>query len=270
MLIALLTDFGLDDPYVGIMKAVMLGIAPGATFVDLTHAVPPQNVALGAWHLAIAAPYLPAGTMALAVVDPGVGTARRAVAVRAGGCVFVAPDNGLLTRVLAATPATAAVALDDPRAWRTATPSATFHGRDVFAPAAARLALGTALSDLGSAIDPATLTRLALPTPVRHADSTLTAHVIAVDHFGNLITDLGPDLAADLFAADTVSAQLGGWEIAARAATFGPGPADAPFWYPDSSGHAAIAWRHGHAAARLGAQAGDAITLRMGIVTPPA
>ncbi len=262
MLVALLTDFGLTDTYVGVMQAIIADLAPGVALVNLTHAVPPQDVAAGAWHLAVAAPYLPAEAVVLAVVDPGVGTARRPIAVQLGARRFVAPDNGLLTRVLAQAPALAAVVLDNPAWWlQGPQTSATFHGRDIFAPVAGRLARGQPLAEAGSALAPADLVRLALPEPTWEGD-ILVAQVIHSDHFGNLITDIGPDLAPRLFAAPAVTAQIGQHVVRERAATFGAGPTDAPFWYLDSSGHAAIAWRDGSAARHLGVAVGAQVRVR--------
>src|SRR3954451_17554392 len=142
-----LSDFGLADTYVGIVKAVILGIAPEARIVDLTHDVPPQDVRAGAFAMLTAAPYLPEDAVVLAVVDPGVGTARRPIAVQAGRRTLVGPDNGLLSWVVDA--ASEAVVLDRPRFWLP-TVSATFHGRDLFGPVAAHLARGVPLTEIGS------------------------------------------------------------------------------------------------------------------------
>src|SRR5690349_16009936 len=143
--VVLLTDFGLADGYVGIMKGVLLGIAPRAPLVDLSHDVPPQDIATGAWILHTAWRYFPPGSIFLCVVDPGVGSARRPVALRANARLFVGPDNGLFTYVLASEPPDASVILDNPR-YRLPAPSATFHGRDIFAPAAGHLAAGMPLA----------------------------------------------------------------------------------------------------------------------------
>lgn len=270
MLVALLTDFGLADTYVGVMHAIIAQLAPGVPVVDLTHAIPPQDVTAAAWHLAVAAPYLGSDAVVCAVVDPGVGTTRRAIAVQIGSHAFVAPDNGLLTRVLARGPVGAAVVLDDPAAWldRAELPvSGTFHGRDIFAPVAARLAHGMPLRDLGRLIDPASLVRLPLAVPTRLGDR-VTAHVVHIDHFGNVITDLGPEFTAAVFGTSLVNARLGRHAITKWAATFGQGPAGEPFWYPDSSGYAAIASQNGSAAARLGVHVGDVIILTLPKVTP--
>jgi S-adenosylmethionine hydrolase len=183
-LVSLTTDFGLTDPSVGICKGVILSIAPDARIVDLSHGIPRHSVIEGAGLLASALPYMPVG-IHVAVVDPGVGTARRAMAIRTGrGDFLVGPDNGLL--VPAAEVLGGAVAgheLVDPR-YRLSPVSRTFHGRDIFSPAAGHLAAGVALADMGPAVDPASLVRLDLPPAV--ADSgALRAIVVAIDSFGS-------------------------------------------------------------------------------------
>src|ERR1700680_2126542 len=166
--IALLTDFGLGDGDVGVMKGVIAGIAPDAHTIDITHAVPPQQVASGAWILASAYRYFPANTVFVCVVDPGVGSARAAIALHAGIWFFIGPDNGLFSYVLAEQPAHAAVLLSNP-AYHLQHVSATFHGRDIFAPAGAYLTRDTTvLRDLGNTIDPVALKRLEIGQPARH------------------------------------------------------------------------------------------------------
>lgn len=261
-LIALLTDFGMADGYVGVMKAVILGIAPRMPLVDLSHEVPPQDIRTGAWLLYTSWRYLPPGSVCLAVVDPGVGTARRPVAFMTDDRLFVGPDNGLFGYVLAACSASHATLLDDPR-YQSPSPAATFHGRDIFAPAAAHLAAGISLEALGTPLDPQALLTLALPTPERHAAGTL-GHVLHVDRFGNLITDFGPTLAATILDDPQMRLRVGVAEITARATTFAAGPAEAPFALIDSSGHLAIAVRDGSAAERLGVSRGAAV-LALGI-----
>ncbi|MEX2387438.1 MAG: SAM-dependent chlorinase/fluorinase, partial [Phycisphaeraceae bacterium] len=186
-LLTLLTDFGHTDTYVGQMKGVIAGIAPQATAIDLIHVVPPQQVLVAAVMLEAAVEAFAAQTIHVAVVDPGVGGARRAVAVRTEKGVFVGPDNGLFTAVLERWPAVEAVALTN-RQYQRDTVSATFHGRDIFAPAAAHLAAGVPMHDLGDSVDPATLVQLNLPQPTP-TDHGMTLHVLWIDHFGNLITD---------------------------------------------------------------------------------
>lgn len=252
--IALLTDFGTRDGYLGIMRGVILGIAPASPVVDLTHEIPAQDVDTGAWVLSTAWRYFPRGTIFLAVVDPGVGSARRAIALRAGERLFVGPDNGLFSLVTAQAPAEEAVSLDNPR-YQLPRPSATFHGRDIFAPAAAHLAAGVPLAALGGALAPESLVTLALPTPRRDGDA-LVGHVLHVDVFGNLITDFAGPLTDALLAVPGVSFTVGGMRVTDRALTFAAGPAGTPFALRDSSGHLAIAVRNGSAASLLGIRRG--------------
>ena len=161
-MIALLTDFGLQDSYVGVVKAVILGICPGASIVDITHAVEPQDVLGGALALEDAAPYLPEGTVVVAVVDPGVGSDRAALAARAGGRFWVGPDNGLLSWQLG--PDATVVRAENPR-YRLPAVSSTFHGRDVFAPVGAHLLRGVPIEELGPRVT--SWVELPRPTPIR-------------------------------------------------------------------------------------------------------
>lgn len=186
-LIALLTDFGFRDHYAGVLHAVIAKIAPKARVIDITHGIPPQDIAAAALTLAESWTYFPSSTIFVAIVDPGVGTARRAIAVEsANGAYFVAPDNGLLTLALKTAGLKRAVAVTSPR-YRLPTLSSTFHGRDVFAPAAAYLATGVALAELGPFVTD--LVDLAIPNPRIEADSLL-GEVIYIDGYGNLITNL--------------------------------------------------------------------------------
>ena len=187
-LIAFLTDYGYADTYVAQVKAVLLRMCPTCEVLDLTHGVPPQNVRSGAYLLASATPYLPDGAIVIAVVDPGVGTARRAVAGQGLRYTYLAPDNGLLSLALHDDPPQKAVALDNPR-YHLPEVSATFHGRDLFAPCAAHLANGVPLEQLGTAIPPDTLQRLPYLEPEFTAD-TVRCRPLHTDHFGNVVFNL--------------------------------------------------------------------------------
>lgn len=187
--VALLTDFGLQDHYVASMKGAVLKGCPAARFIDITHLVPPQDVPRAAWIAAACAPDLPEGSVMLAVVDPGVGTARRGLAALADGRYYVAPDNGLLSHVLSRALTWRAVSLTRAAFWRPVH-GATFEGRDRFAPVAAHLAAGGRLDDVGD--DVRDLVFLPVP-PLHEADGALTGHVACVDHFGNLITTIPSD-----------------------------------------------------------------------------
>lgn len=184
--IALLTDFGTRDHYAGTMKGVALGICPDATLVDITHDIPAHDVLSGALELAAAYKYFPAGTIFLVVVDPGVGSVRRGIAVESGDFKFVAPDNGVLTAVLDEHPQRRAVELSD-RRYARPTVSRTFEGRDRFAPAAAHLAKGIELQALGR--QAGALHRLEIPKPTAEADR-IAGEVLREDRFGNLITNI--------------------------------------------------------------------------------
>jgi len=184
--VTLLTDFGLKDPYVGVMKGVLLSINPDATPVDLTHEVAPGDVFVAGTTLLEAYPFFPEGSVNVAVVDPGVGGARRPIAFHTDGRFFVGPDNGLFWPILRRGPLPPIFHLNRERFFRHPV-SATFHGRDVFAPVAAHLTLGAALEDVGTRItDPRTLP---IPEP-RKQGSALIGEIIRVDHFGNLITNI--------------------------------------------------------------------------------
>ena len=250
-IITLLTDFGLRDHYVSAMKGVMLGINPDLTFVDISHLVPPQDIRSGAFILCQAYPYFPPRTIHLAVVDPGVGTSRKAIAVAAGDQFFVAPDNGLLTYVLERE--TRAVAYEiTAREFFRQPVSATFHGRDVFAPVAAWISRDTPLQRLGSVLNQPV--RFGIPSLTRIQDSLLRAAVLAVDQFGNLVTNLKPE---DLPRPCTIVA--GGREITRFRATFGEGSPGEMFVVPGSAGYLEIVVRNGSAAAELGLMPGAPI-----------
>jgi S-adenosylmethionine hydrolase len=255
--IALLSDFGTSDGYAGVMQGVILGIARDVPLVDLTHDIPAHDVAAGAWVLYTSWRYFPGHTVFLAVVDPGVGGARRAAAVQVESRIFVGPDNGLFSLVIAGGTVEAAVALDNPR-YHLGAPSATFHGRDVFAPCAAHLAVGIPLASLGSPITPETLIRLPILQAER-SGSTVRASIVHVDRFGNLITSVDSALTTLVLITASTTLHLGRHLITVRARTFAEGPTDQPFLLRDSSGHLAVAIRDGSAAAQLGAHRGDSV-----------
>jgi len=193
-IITLTTDFGLADGFVGTMHGVILGICPAARVVDLSHGIAPQGVQEAAFVLAAAVPFFPAGTIHVVVVDPGVGSERRAIAVQTDHTFYVAPDNGVLSEALAQDELVVAVHLNRAAFWLPVV-SHTFHGRDIFAPVAAHLACGVPLRELGEPIND--LLRLPASQPERWADGTLVGHLRYIDHFGNLITDVrDQDLAS--------------------------------------------------------------------------
>lgn len=205
-IITLTTDFGLRDHYVGVMKGVILGVAPSAAVVDITHEVEPQSLRHAAVVVADAVPYFPAGTIHVVVVDPGVGTGRRVLLVETGGQWALAPDNGVLTPLLSAAPPERVIAVTNKRYYRPAV-SRTFHGRDIFAPVAAHLAAGVAASEFGSETD--TWETLDWPQPHK-TDDGVAGQVLYADRFGNLITNITGE--AVLGMGEGVSVRAGGRE----------------------------------------------------------
>ena len=262
--IAFLTDFGLSDGYVGVMKGVVQGIAPQVCMLDITHEIAAQDIATASWVLATTYSYFPAGTIFICVVDPGVGSARRPAAIHAGKWYFVGPDNGLFSYVLAEQPIHAAVALTNPT-YHLAQVSYTFHGRDIFSPAAAHIARGVALSELGQAIDPASLQRLNIVQPVLQ-NGRIDAQVVHIDHFGNIITNIPLSIVPDLFERSDVRLHFSQQGVTiARSQRFFASTAteqgESPFIYNGSSGHLAVAIRNGNAASELGITNGAPINL---------
>lgn len=272
--VTFLTDYGYEDEFAGSCRLVIQRLTPGATVVDLTHGIPPGDVRRGALALEAAVAIGPAAVH-LAVVDPGVGTERRAVAVaaRAGG-YLVGPDNGLLHPAIARLGgATGAVDISS-TALRLEPASATFHGRDLFAPVTAHLAAGRPLEAAGEPVDPATLTPLELPRP-EVAEGRARLHVLYADHFGNLVLDARPaELDAALGRARpgrrlSVSAPAGDF-AAVLGTTFadgggrpdgGAGAEAGLVVYEDSSGRVGIAVNLGSAAELLGAERDDEVLL---------
>jgi S-adenosylmethionine hydrolase len=256
------SDYGLEDHLVGVCHGVMARVAPGARVLDVSHAVRAQDVRQGAHVLAQAVPYLPRAVH-LAVVDPGVGTGRGMVAVEAGGQVLVGPDNGLLMWAAEALGGVERVhALENP-AYRLAPVSRTFHGRDVFAPAAAHLAAGVEPAELGPEVDPGRL--VWLERAAAQADGGRVAgRVVAVDHFGNLALDLrrGDLEAAGVAAGDPVEVRVGGRaHPAVLGETFASVPAGELLLHEDGFGALEVAVNRGRAADRLEAGPGDRVEL---------
>ena len=258
MVISFLSDFGLDDGFVGTCHGVIASIAPEARVIDVTHGIEPQAVLQGALVLADTLLYVPAG-IHLAVVDPGVGGERRAVAIRdREGRVFVGPDNGLLVLAAGRAGIEGAWALEN-AAYRLERVSRTFHGRDVFAPAAAYVATGVMPEELGPALEPASLTRLELPgAEIREGE--IRAIVLLVDRFGNAQLNLS---AAEVEQAGFVpGARLGlGSRDATLVGTFADAPAGELLLYEDSYGRMAFAIAGGNAAEALSIRAGSELTI---------
>jgi len=264
--VSFLTDYGSADGFVAACHGVLVRIAPAVRVIDITHQIPPQRVRRGAAVLAQTVPWLPPAVH-LAVVDPGVGTARRAVAVRAGSAeqesFLVGPDNGLLSWAWTALGgARAAVALESP-AHRLPVVSATFHGRDVFAPAAAHLASGVPLDELGPPVDPATLVRLPAPSSVVRPGA-VEAEIVSIDGFGNVQLAATPEqlARAGLRLGDAIVVRARGSTFPARTGrTFADvAPGDLVV-VADSAGYSALAVNGGSAAVVLSVRDTDTVVV---------
>ena len=257
-LITLTTDFGLEDGYVGTMKGVILGINPRAVIVDLCHEIAPQNVREAAYVLYTAYRYFPPRTVHVVVVDPGVGSERRAIALRTRQAVFVAPDNGVLSYIAAQEEILGIVHLTNARYWL-AEVSSTFHGRDIFAPVAGHLSRGVPFSELGQPIHDIVL--LPLSQPESHPDGTLGGHILHVDRFGNCITDVR---AEHLPPDGPPTVEVAGRRIMGVRPTYAVGEEGHLLALISSEGYLEIAVRGGSAAQALGAKAGDEVIVRPG------
>jgi S-adenosylmethionine hydrolase len=277
-LIAILTDFGNADPFTGIMKGVITGIAPGVSIVDLTNEIPPGDILRGAIALWQARNYFPKGAVFLCVVDPGVGTSRRAIILESGDHIFVGPDNGLFTFVLRKN--SQAWELRNPKYWLPS-PGSTFHGRDIFAPGAAYAALGVPGSEFGQPV----VDRVLLPIPrlERKAPGAIVGEVLLADRFGNLLTSLGQfqkdadksiilkswlaELAGPFnearFATEDLIVELQDGTILKWTDTFAKVPPESCAFLVGSSGLIEIVSNRQSAVEKLGVQRGDQITLRL-------
>jgi len=261
-LVSFISDFGHQDWFVGVVHGVVLEICPRARIVDLTHAIPPGLVDRAAFVIEAACPDLPAGTVNLAVVDPGVGTERRALAVRARGQLFVGPDNGILEWALS-DPNAEVRALAEAR-WFRQPVSRTFHGRDVFAPVAAHLACGAPLDAFG----PPVSGPVRLPRPAARArDGELTGCVMFVDRFGNALTNLTAESLAAAFPGvpdEALEVSIGSRGIHGLARSYGDAPIGTLVAIIGSSGRLEIAQVGGDAATRFGLGEGDPVVVSAG------
>jgi len=261
-LITLLTDFGLQDGYPGIMKGVIWGIAPDVQIVDLTHLIHPQNILEGALALGRASPYFPPGTIHLAVVDPGVGTRRRPIAAQIGGSFFVGPDNGLCTALLDQAAEKSqphqVVQLDQPRFWLPEV-SNVFHGRDIFAPVAAHLANGVLLTQLGTPVEEVVRLHIPRPQPLDGPGRRgWQGQVIHVDAFGNLSTNFTLQHVPD---AHEICLSIAGQVIYGLSHTFGEGQPGDLVAILDSAGQISVCEVNGSAALHLKVASGEPVEM---------
>jgi len=259
-IVSLLTDFGHQDEYVGVMKGVLLGENPNATIVDLCHRIAPQDTVSAAWMLRAAVPFFPEGTIHLVVVDPGVGTQRIIVAAQCQNHMMIAPDNGVLMPALKKWPP-----LDIRRvandAWFRHPISATFHGRDIFAPVAGRLSAGAPFDAIGGPVAQASLQPLADDSALTITHDEIRGRVIGIDRFGNLITNISTSDLAQLPLA-SVTIQVGAHRLAGVASSYAHVLPGRPVAVIGSRNCIEIAVNCGHAASTLDVAKFDAVYVR--------
>ena len=259
-IITLMTDFGIKDGNVGVMKGVIWNISPATQIADLSHMIGPQNIREAALILSRSAPYFPRGTIHMVVVDPGVGTARRPMAARIGEALYVGPDNGIITPLLerarAERQSCEFVQLDNP-SYRLPKVSYVFHGRDIFAPAAGHLAGGVPLSSLGTSFkDPV---EIPFPKPVRTSHG-LRGEVIHIDHFGNIASNIRvEDLGDAMSRKEQIVVKIAQAEIKGMVNTFGERPEGELIALLGSTGNLIVSVVNGSAAHTLQAKVGDAL-----------
>jgi S-adenosylmethionine hydrolase len=256
-IITLTTDFGTDSPYVAAMKGVILSINPAVTIIDITHAVPAQDITQGAVVLEDITPWFPKETIHVAVVDPGVGTERSIVYARIGSQQYIAPDNGLLSRLAARTEPSMILRLSEPKYWL-AEVSAMFHGRDIMAPAAAHLSLGVSPPSLGQAAGQ--LKQLDMHRP-HMTDTKILGEVMSIDSFGNLITNISADLLAGKPSDDRMCVICGPHKTRGIYRTYGEQPQGTLVALIGSAGRLELAIVGGNASQRLGVAVGASVVV---------
>lgn len=258
-LITLITDFGHKDPFVGIMKGVIFSINPNANIIDLSHGIAPQDLTAGALMLRYSAPFFPHGTIHVAVVDPGVGTERRPLLIESEECFFIGPDNGVLSLALEGKKISRTVKLSN-ETYHLKPTSATFHGRDIFAPVAAYLSLGVPPQDFGETVND--LIRLPWPA-VTKRDGMLVGKVIYIDGFGNLITNIH-DRDLSLFQAERLMVSVAGVTVRGLAPHYGGGEEKSYAALINSWGLLEISAFKRNAQLLCGAKIGDEVFIREG------
>ena len=255
-IVTLTTDFGYQDQYVGAMKGVMLSVSPELRFIDISHGVPPQDVLAGAWILKNSAFLYPAGTVHLAVVDPGVGTPRKPVAVKIGDQFFVGPDNGIIPLVADGEPYEA-YHLTNTSFWFSQR-SNTFHGRDIFSPVAASIAAGAELHEVGQKMDELSMYRWAVPT----SDSEgIQGWVVHIDFYGNLISNISKELFLSVTHGKPFKIYVGNVILSELSHTFGNVPDGEPAAVIGSSGMLEIIINKGNAQQMLGTEKGAPVSV---------
>ena len=263
-MITLLTDFGNSDAYVGIMKGAILSVDPSAVIVDLTHDIAPQDIAGAAYCIDSAYKYFPPGSIHVVVVDPGVGSHRAIIAVSAGGHVFLAPDNGVLSRILSSGQPKTITVVENDTYFRKPV-SQTFHGRDIFAPVAGHLNNGLPVDRLGPEVTADQLMHLDLPKPYVSKSREIKGQVIRIDRFGNLITNIDHQLiraAFDAVNAHELNVSIGAHHISGLSASYQEAGSQSLLALIGSTGFMEIAVSGGRASEFCGAGQGAIVLIQ--------
>ncbi len=259
-IITLTTDFGTADGYVGAMKGVILAIAPQCTIVDISHTIPPQDIRAGGFVLYTAHRYFPPGTVHVAVVDPGVGTERRPLLVETARSYFIGPDNGIFSFILSAHKPKRIIALSEKK-YVLPECSATFHGRDIFSPAAAHLAAGVHPDSFGQTVSECV--RFPVPAPHRLSPHKAQGEIIHIDRFGNVITNLSLSFITNIFGYTPFCADLKNRTSCPLHSSYGHAPDNELFCLFGSSGFLELSVKNGSARDLTGAERGDAVTVSL-------
>lgn len=264
-IISLTTDFGTDHEYAGLMKAVILSIAESVNIIDITHHIDHQDIVQAAYMIESSHPFFPKGTIHTIVVDPGVGSDRNIIALKKDGHIFLAPDNGVLT-LLVRDDQPCPIHLIEDKAYFLTPVSRTFHGRDIFAPVSAHLAMGTPLEKMGPGISADEITRIDIPVPAFSGKHELTGHVISIDHFGNLITNISMEYMKKLLDARDgagISILIGKHRITGLADHYQSVSPRKPLAIMGSRGYLELVVNLGDARAYFNAGKGDRVTVRV-------
>jgi len=266
--ITLTTDFGISDPYVGMMKGAILAVNPAASIIDLTHSIEPQNLVQAAWAIKTAFKYFPPGTLHVIVVDPGVGTDRRIIALETEKTIFMAPDNGVLTFVMDEVEASCAYHIDN-KDYFFKKISRTFHGRDIFAPVGAHISTGVDIGRMGKKIPVSDLVTLDIGRPRITDNGRLIGSVMNIDRFGNLTTDISRALLEKSFpdiTPDRLCIRIKENEIKGLSESYQSVGKDFPLAIIGSSDTLEIALNCGSAASFYQTSTGDIVTVAVPVI----
>lgn len=260
-IITLLTDFGTVDEYAGVMKGVILSINPSAKIIDISHRIDPRDLVHGAYVIKASYGYFPKGTVHLIVVDPGVGSNRRILAIEKTGHIFIAPDNGILTLLLRKNPVDSIVHVENSRYFLDPV-SQTFHGRDIFAPVGAYISMGTDLKKMGRPVDQKELILIDLEEPKISDNDDLSGIIVSIDRFGNLITNIDENTFNNICAAHKKKRpeiQVGDYKTMGMSCSYEGVKIDSPLAIMGSRGYLEIAVNCGSAKSYFNAKKGDRV-----------